>query len=176
VGPFTLPVVRLSGPGALFKGAHAGLPSGAAAPEAVAIRLRRAGVKLSWGAPEIIPDTAAFLDFCRARGESSVEVARSDPSLLPEMQLGAFFQAYWRRRVVRLAACRLGMVLPSLWGPAGFVGLAADAAFWSGVRSVATGAEWERFARNPYVAGPERAATPSVTGWRRRSGAPSMWA
>jgi peptidoglycan/xylan/chitin deacetylase (PgdA/CDA1 family) len=151
VGPFTRPVVRLSGPDGLFKESYSGLPNGAATPEAVAIRLRRAGVKLAWGAPEVMPDTASFLDFCRARGESSVELVRSDPSLLSELQLGAFFHAYWRRRVARLVACRLGNVVPSLSGAAGLLGFAADVAFWRGVRARATDVEWERFARSSYV-------------------------
>jgi hypothetical protein len=82
----------------------------------------------------------------------SLELSKARPSVSRSALGGRLpVQAYWRRRVVRLAACRLGMVLPSLWGPAGFVGLAADAAFWSGVRSAATGAEWERFARSSYV-------------------------
>jgi peptidoglycan/xylan/chitin deacetylase (PgdA/CDA1 family) len=150
VSPFSRPVVRVSGPKRLLAEAAASLPSGTATAEAMAVRLRRAGVELTWGAPDVIPDTGAFLRISRERGASSVELFRSDPSLLTEMQLGAFFHAYWRRRVARLAICRL-QVLPSLLCQAGLLGLAGDAAFWAGVRGEATDAEWERFARSSYV-------------------------
>ncbi len=150
VGPFPRPVIHLSGPSDLLDQAAQGLPDGAATPEAVAVRLRRLGVQLSWGRPEVLPDTAAFLRFCRQRGRSSVELSRSDPSLLTELQLGAFFHAYWRRRLARLALCRLEFLTASL-SQTGLLGLAADAAFWAGVRATATDAEWERFARSSYV-------------------------
>jgi peptidoglycan/xylan/chitin deacetylase (PgdA/CDA1 family) len=68
---------------------------------------------------------------------------------LAELQLGAFFHAYWLRRVVRRVACRLGLM--ETVGRAGLVGLAADAAFWRGVRSNATSREWDRFARSSYI-------------------------
>ena len=150
VGPFARPVVRVSGSDALIEKAARGLPSGAATAEAVAVRLRRAGVELTWGTPDVISDTGAFLRLSRERGASSVVLFRLDPSLLGEMQLGAFFHAYWRRRVARLAMSRL-QALPALLCQAGLVGLAGDAAFWAGVRAEATDAEWERFARSSYV-------------------------
>jgi hypothetical protein len=150
VGPFARPVVRLSGADDVVEKAARGLPSGPATAEAVAVRLRRAGVPLAWGAPDVLPDSSAFLRLCEERGASSVAVVRSDSSLLSEMQVGAFFHAYWRRRVARLAMSRLHG-LPPLLSRARLLGLAADAAFWAGVRAEATEAEWNRVARSSYV-------------------------
>jgi hypothetical protein len=82
VGPFPEAIARLSGPPALLDEAGRGLPEGAAKPEAVAVRLRRGGAELSWGAPHVLPDSSSYLEACRARGLSSVEVVRADPSLL----------------------------------------------------------------------------------------------
>ncbi|HEX5467787.1 MAG TPA: polysaccharide deacetylase family protein [Gaiellaceae bacterium] len=149
VGPFPRLVARVSGPERELEEAARGLPSGAAKPEALAVRLRRAGAELSWGPPDALPDTAAYLRLCHERGASSVELVRADPTLLTEMQIGAFFHAYWRRRVARLAALRLGLGPSVLRGR--MTGMAADVAFWAGVRSRATPSEWERFARSSYV-------------------------
>jgi hypothetical protein len=151
VGPFPRPIVKVSGQPALLAEAAPALPDGAARAEALAVRLRRAGTSMSWGAPEVLPDTSSFLRLCYARGASSVELVRADPSLLTEIQLGGFFNAFWRRRVVRLAVCRLGFAGLVLRAPDATVGLASDIAFWLGVRSAATRAEWDRFARSSYV-------------------------
>lgn len=151
VGPFSRPIVRITAPEALLDETAESLPEGAARPEAVAVRLRRAGVELSWGKPDALPDTASFVRLCRARGASSVELVRIDPSLLTEMQLGSFFQAYWRRRVLRHAVIRLGLTRALTGFPAAFVDLASDLAFWNGVRASATSQEWKRFARSSYV-------------------------
>ena len=150
VGPFPRPIMRVSGPPALLREAARDLPDGAATPEAVAVRLRRRGAELDWGAPVIVSDLPSLLDFCRSRGASSVELVRADHTLLTEMQLGAFFEAYWRRRVLRRAACRLG--ISRAGARAGrFLRFALDAAFWSGVRSVATEREWARLTRSSYI-------------------------
>jgi peptidoglycan/xylan/chitin deacetylase (PgdA/CDA1 family) len=151
VGPFPRPIVRLSGPDDVLEAAAGSLPEGAARPEAAAVRLRRAGVDLRWGAPDRLPDAAAFIRLCHARGASAVEVVRADPSLLTELQLGAFFHAYWRRRVLRHAACRppLTQAFQRVRGLG--LGLASDLAFWAGVRSTASAAEWERFTRSSYI-------------------------
>jgi peptidoglycan/xylan/chitin deacetylase (PgdA/CDA1 family) len=152
VGPFSRPIVRVSGLNdALLEEAAHSLPEGAAKPEAIAVRLRRAGAELIWSAPDVVPDATSLVRLCHARGASSVELVRADPSLLTELQLGAFFHAYWRRRVLRRAAlglARLG-VLDRASGP--LVSLASDLAFWLGVRSVATDTEWDRFTRSSYV-------------------------
>ena len=150
VGPYSRPIVRITGSAALLDKAAESLPEGVARPEAIAVRLRRAGVEFSWGEPDVLPDTASFLRLCRARGTSSVELVRADPSLLTEMQLGAFFHAYWHRRAMRHAVIRLGLARALGWFP-GALDLAADIAFWAGVRSSATSQEWKRFARSSYV-------------------------
>lgn len=151
VGPFPRPVVRISGPQALVAEASGSLPAVAATPEAVAVRLRRAGAALAWGPADVVPDVATFLRLCHARGASSVELVRADPSLLSEMQLGAFFHAYWIRRVARLAACRVLGLRQVLRTRGGLLGTASDVAFWLGVRSATTEEEWRRFARSSYV-------------------------
>ena len=151
VGPFAQPIARVSGATHLIEEAEQGLPTGAATPEAVAIRLRRDGAELSWGAPVVISDANSLVEFSRSRGASSVELMRADPSLLSEMQLGAFFQAYWRRRVLRRTACRLGLPRSGRWAPGTLLRFALDTAFWIGVRSVATPQEWARLARSSYV-------------------------
>src|SRR5207253_11386715 len=86
---FPEPVVRLSGPRALLDKEGRDLPDGAAKAEALAVRLRRRGIELSWGKPQVLPDTSSYLEACRARGASSVEIVRADPSLLTELQLGS---------------------------------------------------------------------------------------
>jgi peptidoglycan/xylan/chitin deacetylase (PgdA/CDA1 family) len=151
VGPFSRPIVRVSGPDALLERATHGLPAGAARAEAIAVRLRRAGVEVTPGEPDELPDTASFVRLCHERGASSVALMRVDPSLLTELQLGSFFHAFWRRRVIRRAVCRLGRLGLVARSPAAFLTLAADTAFWLGVRSAATSREWERLTRSSYV-------------------------
>jgi peptidoglycan/xylan/chitin deacetylase (PgdA/CDA1 family) len=147
VGPFREPIARLSGPPALLDEAGRGLPEGPAKPEAVAVRLRRSGAELSWGEPDVLPDSSSYLEACRARGVSSVEVVRADPSLLTELQLGAFFNVYWPsrllRRVFSSAPARVFRSLP--------LAVVADAAFWAGARASATDDEWARLTGSSYV-------------------------
>lgn len=151
VGPFARPVVQVSGPAAALERAARGLPDGAAKAEAVAVRLRRTGVELDWGPAHVVPDVESLVRLQRARGQSSVQLVRTDPSLLTEMQLGAYFNAYWRRRVLRRVLCRLGAPRSGRLTPSMLAAVAGDAAFWLGVRSTATDREWERFARSSYV-------------------------
>jgi peptidoglycan/xylan/chitin deacetylase (PgdA/CDA1 family) len=147
IGPFAEPVARLSGPAALLGDEGRGLPEGAAKPEAIAVRLRRRDVELSRGAPDVLPDASSYIQVCRARGVSSVEIVRADPSLLTELQLGAFFNVYWPSRVLRrMLSSAPARVLRSL--P---LAVAADAAFWAGARSAATDEEWARLAGSSYV-------------------------
>jgi peptidoglycan/xylan/chitin deacetylase (PgdA/CDA1 family) len=147
VGPFREPIARLSGPPALLDDAGRGLPEGAAKPEAVAVRLRRRGTELSWGTPDVLPDSRSYLRACHARGVSSVEVVRTDPSLLTELQLGAFFSVYWPsrllRRVLSSSPARVTRSVP--------LAVVADAAFWAGARAAATGQEWARLTGSSYV-------------------------
>jgi peptidoglycan/xylan/chitin deacetylase (PgdA/CDA1 family) len=76
-----------------------------------------------------------------------MEVVRADPSLLTELQLGAFFNVYWPSRLLRRAlAAAPATLLTSL--P---LTVAADAAFWAGVRSAATDEEWARLTGSSYV-------------------------
>jgi len=85
------------------------------------------------------------LTCCRARGASSVELVRADPTLLADLQVGSCFAAPVTRRLLRrfLLTARVRAPVP--------LEIAADAAFWRGVRSVATAREWQRLARSSYV-------------------------
>lgn len=152
VGAFARPVVQVSGPAETLERAARSLPAGPAKAEAVAVCLRRAGVELDWGAPRVVPDVASLVGLERARGASSVELVRTDPSLLTEMQVGAYYDAYWRRRVVRRWLCGLAVPRSGKRTPSVLAALATDAAFWLGVRSAATDREWKRFTRSSYVA------------------------
>jgi peptidoglycan/xylan/chitin deacetylase (PgdA/CDA1 family) len=75
------------------------------------------------------------------RGRLAVEGLRADPRRLAGTEAGTWFDAGWKRRIVRRAAVRLPRSLRPL-----------DAAFWAGVRRAATRAEWRRLTRSSYVA------------------------
>jgi peptidoglycan/xylan/chitin deacetylase (PgdA/CDA1 family) len=129
--------VRVSAPAAVLDEAARGLPEGAATAEAIAVRLRRRGVPLRWAEPDALSHPRALLELCRARGRSSVELWRADPSLLTELQLGAWSQASFVHRVARrlpLHALHKGRLLR----------LAAERNFWAGVRQAASALEWRR--------------------------------
>ena len=153
IGPSRRIVVRISGPEQLLREAQAGLPDGPARAEAVAIRLRRLDVDVTWGEPVVASDIATVVGQCRARGRSSVEVLRSDPSLITELQIGAWFEAACRARLVRRMLRRAPSVanglarslqLPLAWRTA------TDTAFWSGVADVSTPWEWRRLTASSY--------------------------
>ena len=172
VGPFHEPIARLTAPPALLEEAGDGLPEGAAKPEAVAVRLRRRGMELSWGAPDVLADSSSLLDAYRARGASSVEILRADSSLLSELRLGAFFNAYWPSRLLRrMLLPTPATILRRLWFAA-----AADAAFWAGARSAATEEEWARLTASSYsVLTYHRLAGERVPGQERLDVDPAMF-
>jgi peptidoglycan/xylan/chitin deacetylase (PgdA/CDA1 family) len=136
IGPFESIVHRVSADEAVLEEAARGLPAGAARAEAIAVRLERLGAKLDWGEPDELAGPQALIDLARARGRSSIEVLRADPTLLTQMQLGAWCQSTVRHRLARR------MPLPRR-GPA-LLRTAADRAFWAGARHVATDEEWRR--------------------------------
>ncbi len=140
-------VTRLSGAG-VQPDDH----GGAAAAEATAVRLRRQGASLEWGEPDQTVDLRRLLRLCRARGRSSVELLRRDATLCGELQIGSWFDAPLRARIVRRVALHAPGVLLSLArSPRGFR-TAADSAFWKGVRSAATRAEWKRLTGASFTA------------------------
>lgn len=147
VGCFELIVADLSADEPVLAQARAGLPSGAALAEASAVRLRREGAELVWGDPVVVRRRRDLLRLCAERGRSSVDVARADPSLLTELQLGAWFDAVWWVRLLRRLA--VFGVRPLAWAE---LRLAADVAFWRGVRSRATSSEWTCWTRTSYTA------------------------
>lgn len=150
VAPLPLPVARVSAAPDVLDKATAGLPDGAARAEAVAVRLRRLGLRIEVGSPDRLPDTRALLRRCRDRGAASVEVVRADPSLLPELQVGSWFHCSVRMRALRASLRRLPLSSLGLEPPA-LVALSCDLAFWSGVRSAATRNEWRRLTGSSYV-------------------------
>ena len=153
ITPLPQPVAHVSGSGQLIDEAARDLPNVAATSEAIAVRLRRAGVSVEWREPVIFPSARAYVSFCHDRGRSSLAVARVDPSLVPELQLGSFFEHHARGRVLRRVLSRLGLhrVL-GRFPSARLLRVAGDLAFWAGVRSAATPTEWRRLTRSSYVA------------------------
>jgi hypothetical protein len=138
-----LPIAtRVTAPDEVLEAVGSGLPAGAARAEALAVRLARRGWRLSWGEPDLVASPRMLRQLARARGSSAVELVRSDPSLLRDLQLGAWFDAPWLPRLVRR--------LPSAHRALGHA-YRLDKLFWEGVRSAATSVEWRRFTRSSYV-------------------------
>jgi peptidoglycan/xylan/chitin deacetylase (PgdA/CDA1 family) len=136
IGPFDKLVHRVTADDAVLEEVARGLPEGAARAEAIAVRLERLGTKLSWGEPAQLAGPEALIELAHARGRSSVEVLRADPTVLTQMQLGAWCQSTVRHRLARRVP------LPRR-GPA-MLRAAADRAFWAGARQVASTDEWRR--------------------------------
>jgi peptidoglycan/xylan/chitin deacetylase (PgdA/CDA1 family) len=150
VAAFPVPVARVEADARTLADAEQGLPQGPGRPEAMAVRLRRAGVQLDWGAPEPFHGAAALLRRQHELGASSVEMLRADPSLLPELRIGSWFHASARTRMLRRALARLPLRrFP--FADEGALAILADAAFWGGVRQGATPREWERLTKCSYV-------------------------
>jgi peptidoglycan/xylan/chitin deacetylase (PgdA/CDA1 family) len=154
VGSFDRVIVDLSGPDEVIRAAGQELPAGAAHSEAVAVRLRRSDAPVEWGSPRSVPTVTELLRLCGARGESSIALVRTDPTLVTELQLGGWFDADWRLRLVRRVALRLPwqFVRLSLSGTGSGIKVAADIAFWRGARAAATKTEWRRLTASSYVA------------------------
>lgn len=134
----------------LLEEAAAGLPNGAAWAEAVAARLATRGVRFEWQEPQTLPDLAAIDRIVRARGSSSIEMVRVDPSLLPALQVGSWFAASRTARLARRVPPALGLTVAGL--SARFVERRFDLGFWKGVRGEATDGEWRRLSGASYVA------------------------
>jgi hypothetical protein len=152
VGAFERIVANISGPDEAIRLASSGLPPGAAHAEAVAIRLRRGGAELVWEEPRALVGATALVALCERRGRSSVEIVRTDPSLLTELQLGSWFDADWRVRLLRRVSALIPRAMLCALGAQVGVGVIADLAFWQGVRAAATATEWTRWTRSSYVA------------------------
>jgi peptidoglycan/xylan/chitin deacetylase (PgdA/CDA1 family) len=137
-------IARVSGPqGPLVEHAR-GLPAGPAGAEALAVRLRRLGATVRGGEAEVVETPAALLRSYREWGRGSVVVFRRDPSLVPELAVGGWFEADAARRAARRLALPLGRIPLVLRRPGAG---AADVAFWNGVRAEATVGEWRRLTR-----------------------------
>jgi hypothetical protein len=152
IGTSTRVIAHVSGSDVSLAAARDGLHEGAALAEAVAVRLARMGEQTAWGPPVVVGDLSALLELCRSRGRGSVDIARIDPSLVSELQLGAWFDAPWRTRALRRAAAAAGGLPEWLalrrrrW-----VAAAADLAFWAGVRERCSEHEWRRLTSSSHV-------------------------
>jgi polysaccharide deacetylase len=139
---------RVSGAQDILDEAGRGLSGGPARAEALAARLAHLEVPLSWAEPTVVSDAHALWKLAWARGVSSLGLIRGDPSLVLELQIGGWFDAPWLPRLMR----RLPPADTVLRRMRGRLAYALDRAFWRGVRSVATAAEWDRLTRSSYVA------------------------
>ena len=131
-GPLDPTPYAIEGDPALLADAAAGLPEGPARAEAIAVRLRERGAELTWGEPQPLGERE-LRAWARALGRDAPRQLRADPALLPFLRIGAWFNSSARVRAAR----RVRIPLPG-------ARLAADAAFWAGVREAATPEEWRR--------------------------------
>jgi peptidoglycan/xylan/chitin deacetylase (PgdA/CDA1 family) len=148
-------IADVSAPPALVDRHSSRLGPGAARPEALAVLLGRDEANLEWGAPAIFGGLRDLARFAFERGRSSIDIVRADPMLLPDLQLGSWFDVRWPLRPLR----RLAAATSPVWRAAAavvpsprIVKLALDAAFWSGARSEASRHEWRRLTRSSYTA------------------------
>ena len=74
------------------------------------------------------------------RGRLAAETLRGDPRAVAGTEIGAWFEAGWKRRLLRRAL----VLVPQPLRP-------ADVAFWAGVRAATTRDEWRRLTRSSYV-------------------------
>jgi peptidoglycan/xylan/chitin deacetylase (PgdA/CDA1 family) len=108
------------------------------------VLLRSLSLRTRRGAPSSPFDSAVDAS-CFARGASSLDDVRADPSLLPQLQIGRWFDSSVGKRVQLRVA--LAMRSRRLVGSE----LRPEAAFWAGVRSRATRDEWRRLTKSSYV-------------------------
>jgi peptidoglycan/xylan/chitin deacetylase (PgdA/CDA1 family) len=148
-GCFERIVADVSASGPELERAGAGLPHGLARAEALALRLRARGLEPRWGEPVVVPDAGALLDLCRRRGRDSVALLEADPTLLPGLQVGSWFDGRWRARLRRRLP-QAGAWYP-LASPSRLTAF-ADRAFWDGVEEAAGPERWRQLTASSYVA------------------------
>jgi peptidoglycan/xylan/chitin deacetylase (PgdA/CDA1 family) len=145
-------VVGVDGAPDVVAEAARGLPDGPAQAEAIALRLARARVTLV--ERERGTGVRELLALAAERGRSSVDMLRAEPEIAREMEIGGWFDARPRRRLLRRffahVPLRVAGVAARLGGRAG--PLVVQGAFWGGVRRAATDLEWRRLTRSSYVA------------------------
>ena len=145
VGRFDRMIASVSGPPELIEAAVQGLPHGAARAEALAVRLKRDGIALAWGEPEIVVSAGQVLELL-LRARAVLDRGRQKRSLAGD-----------RAPARRLVRFRLAVARPAPPEPPDppptyddarpdgqSLRLAADLAFWRGVRAGATPEEWRR--------------------------------
>ena len=153
VGPLPVLVALVDTTPEARAAAADGLPDGSVTEEALAVRLRRAGVPLGEGPGVLCPDVPTLLALSRGRGRTSIATLRADPQLLCELQAGTWFDAGWRARLFRRVLVRAPLpdaLARRVRRPLALRSL-ADAAFWRGVRDAASACEWQRLTRSSYV-------------------------
>src|SRR5205823_12615687 len=130
-------VARVDGPPELLAGASRGLPDGAARAEAMAARLEHDGVAIAERERRVA--VGELLAHCRARGGSSVELVRAAPGIETRLEIGTWFDAGPRRRLLRRVLARMPrLALPGAARlGARAASVAAEAAFLHGARGMA---------------------------------------
>jgi peptidoglycan/xylan/chitin deacetylase (PgdA/CDA1 family) len=148
-------IADVSAPPALVERHSSRLGAGAARPEALAALLGREEASLEWGEPVVFRGLRDLARFASERGRSSIGILRADPMLLPDLQLGSWFDVRWPLRALRRLAAAISpvwRVVAAVVPSPRIVKLALDAAFWSGARSAASPDEWRRLTRSSYTA------------------------
>jgi peptidoglycan/xylan/chitin deacetylase (PgdA/CDA1 family) len=105
-------------------------------------------------APRGLGDVRELLVRSRERGRSSVAAVRADPALAAGTEVGSWFDASWRTRALRRLLRGPGAVAirPLALRSPRWLALAADLAFWAGVRERADARLWRRLTRDSYTA------------------------
>ncbi|HXH98261.1 MAG TPA: polysaccharide deacetylase family protein, partial [Gaiellaceae bacterium] len=138
-GSLPLPVARIDAAQEVLAAARAELGEFAASEEAVAVLLRRQGVALEAGVPELV-SRKVYLRRVHEWGRASVAVQRARPDLLSELAIGAWARPDVAARLRRGVALRVPRGAIARIHPR----TACEAAFWRGVRGAATSDEWRR--------------------------------
>jgi peptidoglycan/xylan/chitin deacetylase (PgdA/CDA1 family) len=86
-------------------------------------------------------------------GERAVAAMRAGQGPAPATELERWFDAPWRRRVLRRALAHAPLAVAAALARCGerVAGVALEGAFWAGVRAAASAAEWRRLTRSSYV-------------------------
>jgi peptidoglycan/xylan/chitin deacetylase (PgdA/CDA1 family) len=105
-------------------------------------------------APRGLGDVRELLADSRERGRSAVDAVRADPALVTGAEVGSWFDAGWRTRALRrlLRGPGAAAILPAALRSPRWLALAADLAFWAGVRERADERLWRRLTRDSYTA------------------------
>jgi len=159
--------------------AVAGVPDwtgDAAEADAHVARCRRSGLPLIEGDAVPVSQPGELLRLARMRGVAEVTHVRDDAGLLSSLSLGQWARARFAARCLRrlLLALPLAQRAAAVSGQGVLQRAAADAAYWAGVRSVATRREWQILTRSYVVLCYHRAAGQMLQGHEREDISPRL--